>query len=76
MISFLLQFQAVSAAALDAELKNLSLMENLLSSQEQILVEDILEILNPMKITTTFVRRKSSPFQAKHFQHLQNVDWG
>lgn len=58
-------FQAVSAAVLDPQLKHLNLREHLLTAEEETNIEEILRILNPMKIATTFVCGEKQPTASK-----------
>lgn len=57
--------QAVSAAVLDPQLKHLNLRDYTFTAEEETNVEDILRILKPMKIATTYVCGEKQPTASK-----------
>lgn len=58
-------FQSVSAAAHDQDLKHLNLRDHLFTPAEQSVLEDVLQVLKPMKIATVLVSGKKQPSASK-----------
>ena len=58
-------FQAVSAAAMDPQLKHLNLREYLFSAEEEGLIENILAVLKPLKTATVFISAEKQPTASK-----------
>ena len=58
-------FQAVSAAAMDPQLKHLNLREYLFSTEEEGLIENILAVLKPLKTATVFISAQKQPTASK-----------
>ena len=58
-------FQAVSAAATDSQLRHLNLREYLFSAEEEGLIENILVVLKPLKTATVFISAGKQPTASK-----------